>query len=44
MRSGERTRPGHLRLASQATWPGCCERSQRKAPKKNCIPKAAAEG
>ena len=41
MSTGESILCGHLRAAHQAWWGGCWERSARKTPKKNCIPKAA---
>lgn len=41
MRIGERRREGHLRAAHQARWGGCWDRSERKTPKKNCMPNAA---
>lgn len=41
MRMGESMRAGHLRAATHLRCGGCWERSERKAPKKNCIPNAA---
>lgn len=43
-RMGDRIMVGHLWVAIQFTCPGCWERSERNDPKKNCMPKAAAEG
>ena len=41
IRMGERKREGHFRAFIQLMWGACWERSERKVPKKNCIPNAA---
>ena len=41
IKMGERKREGQVRACTQEMCGACWERSERKVPKKNCMPNAA---